>query len=88
MHNPGNNAPDFEVAAARYFDGWIVRMFRREEGAPLPALDDLEPLEGKAIAQPGDNDPVARFRNPSASRLFSCCCVARATLKRCPSDVE
>ncbi len=59
MDHPRDNAPDFEVGAARYFESRVSWVFRLEKDAPA-LLDDLEAFEGKAIAQPGDNNPVVR----------------------------
>ncbi len=56
MHHPGDDVSDFKVGAACYFESQV---FRLEKDAPAP-LDDLEVFERKAIAQPGDNDPVVR----------------------------
>lgn len=58
MDYPRDNALDFEVSAARYFESRVSRVFRLEKDAPV-SLDDLEAFEGKAIAQSGDNHPVA-----------------------------
>ena len=57
VDHPGDDAPDFEVGAARYFESRVSGVFRLEKDAPAP-LDDLEAFEGKAISKTSHDDTI------------------------------
>ena len=63
MDDIGDAPPDFKISTKGNLNRWIGRVFRFEKH--LPAVDDLQTLQGKIFAQPGhDNLIVCRGDRP------------------------
>src|SRR6266705_1770000 len=60
MKNPGHDTPNFKIVARSDFNGCIIRVFRLQKY--FPVLYNLQPFEGKFLANSRDNYSVV------------CCC--------------